>query len=127
MKRYLPLIAALTLCSSATFAQSPASSAADNTKMNKAAENSSAKSSTADGQSNASADIKITQQIRKTVMDDKSLSTYAHNVKIVTLNGAVTLNGTVRSADEKSQVAMKAQAVAGEGHVTNDIKVSPKN
>lgn len=126
MKKHLSLVAALALCASPTFAQTPASTAADNTKTNKAAENSSAKSSTADGQSNTSSDIKITQQIRKSLMDDKNLSTYAHNVKIVTVNGMVTLNGTVRSAEEKSQVAMKAQAVAGKSNVTDDIKVTPK-
>ena len=126
MKKHLLIIAAFGLSASAAFAQTPVA-APDNTKMNKAPENSSMKSSTADGQSNAKSDVKLTQQIRKSVMADKNLSTYAHNVKIVTVNGAVTLNGTVRSAEEREQVAAKAQAVAREGHVTNDIKVSPKN
>jgi hyperosmotically inducible protein len=116
----------LALMTSGTFAQTPDSSTpADNSKTNKPPMNSTVKTSTADGQGNATSDIKMTQQIRKSVMADKKLSTYGHNVKIVTVNGAVTLNGTVRSADEKSNIEMKAKAVAGDGQVTNDLKVAP--
>ena len=63
---------------------------ADNSEANSAEVNSTMTPSTADGQSNAASDIKITQQIRKSVIADKHLSTYAHNVKIVAVNGAVT-------------------------------------
>ena len=100
---------------------------ADNSKINKAPVNSSVKSSTADGQSNAAADLQITQQIRKAVIADKSLSTYGHNVKIVTVNGAVTLNGTVRSTAEESNIVTKAKTVAGDARVTDDLKVASKN
>ena len=60
-------------------------------------------------------------------MADKSLSTYAHNVKIVTHNGNVTLNGVVRSEDEKSAIEMKAANIAGQSKVTNELKVAPSN
>jgi osmotically-inducible protein OsmY len=60
-------------------------------------------------------------------MADKSLSTYAHNVKVVTVNGQVTLNGVVRSEQEKATVEAKAASVAGQSRVVNDIKVSPKS
>lgn len=120
------ILSVLVLIASGTSAQTPGSSApADNTKTNKPPMNSTVKTSTADGQSNATSDIKITQQIRKSVMADKKLSTYGHNVKIVTVHGAVTLNGTVRSADEKSNIEMKAKAVAGDDKVTNELKVAP--
>ncbi len=66
----------------------------------------------------------MTQQIRKSVMADKSLSTYAHNVKIVSINGRVTLNGVVHSAEEKKSVATKAIAVAGKEHVVNELKIA---
>ena len=98
----------------------------DNTQANSVAVNSSVKSSTADGQSNLSADVKITQQIRKSVMADKNLSTYAHNVKIVTVNGAVTLNGVVRSDAEKATIETKAKEIAGAEKVTDDLTVAPK-
>jgi osmotically-inducible protein OsmY len=70
-------------------------------------------------------DRDITQQIRKAIVGDKSLSTYAHNVKIITRNGQVTLKGPVRSDEEKSAVEQKATEVAGSGKVTNQITVAP--
>lgn len=99
--------------------------APDNTGANAASTNSSMSSSVADGQSNLSSDLQITQRIRKSVMADKSLSTYAHNVKIVAVNGAVTLNGVVKDAHEKNVIQAKARAVAGKGNVTNDLTIAP--
>jgi osmotically-inducible protein OsmY len=96
---------------------------ADNTKSNKLdAANSEA---TADTQKDNADDRTITQRIRKSIMADKSLSTYAHNVKIVSSNGTVTLNGVVRSDQEKSTVEAKAVAVAGQSRVIDDLKVTP--
>jgi osmotically-inducible protein OsmY len=60
-------------------------------------------------------------------MKDKSLSTYAHNVKIITQNGRVTLKGPVRSEDEKKTVEAKATEVAGENKVTSELDIKPKN
>lgn len=99
--------------------------APDNTGANAASTNSSMSSSVADGQSNLSSDLQITQRIRKSLMADKSLSTYAHNVKIVAVNGAVTLNGVVKDAHEKNVIQAKARAVAGKGNVTNDLTIAP--
>jgi hyperosmotically inducible periplasmic protein len=55
----------------------------------------------------------LTAKIRKSIMADKSLSTYAHNVKIISQNGVVTLKGPVHSDDEKKAVVAKAVEVAG--------------
>ena len=82
---------------------------------------------TADQQKDNRSDHDITQQIRKSLMKDKSLSTYAHNVKIITQNGQVTLNGPVRSEDEKKTVEAKAAEVAGDNKVTSQLDVKPKN
>ena len=70
-------------------------------------------------------DRAITQKIRKALHEDSSLSTYAHNVKIITQDGKVTLRGPVRSEDEKSNIEAKAVAVAGQGNVTNELEVAP--
>ena len=70
--------------------------APDNTKAN-----AQANQNTADKQSNATSDRALTQQVRKAIMQDKSISTYAHNVKVVTQNGQVTLSGPVRTDEEK--------------------------
>jgi hyperosmotically inducible protein len=92
----------------------------DNTKQNKDQTN-----PTADQQKMNPADRAITQKIRKAIHEDDTLSTYAHNIKIITQDGKVTLRGPVRSEDEKSSIEAKAVAVAGQGNVTNQLEVAP--
>jgi osmotically-inducible protein OsmY len=79
---------------------------------------------TADSQSNDASDLSITQQIRKNVVADKSLSTAAHNVQIVSVGGTVTLSGAVKSADEKAKVSAIAAQVAGPAHVVDQVTVA---
>jgi hyperosmotically inducible protein len=91
----------------------------DNSATNKA------ETTTADRQPEASADRLLTQKIRKAIVDDKSLSTYGHNVKIITKDGAVTLKGPVHSDDEKRIIGAKAAAVAGGADkVTNQLTIT---
>ena len=109
------LAATLTLPLSA-LAQNQA--APDNSANNKAHD------TTADQQKETAADRTLTQNIRKAIMADKSLSSYAHNVKIIAINGAVTLLGPVRSEDEKKRVAEIASGVLhGSEHLVNNITV----
>jgi hyperosmotically inducible periplasmic protein len=98
---------------------------ADNTKVNQRDQN--ANEPTADQQKDNRSDRDITQQIRKAIVNDKSLSTYAHNVKIITQNGQVTLKGPVRSDGEKQAVEAKATEIAGAGKVTSELDVKAKN
>ncbi len=98
--------------------------APDNTKVNGQEQNKA--QSTADQQKNNLSDQDITKQIRQSVMSDKSLSTYAHNVKIVSQNGMVTLKGPVRSDDEKRVIESKAADVVGQDKVTSELQVAPK-
>jgi len=95
----------------------------DNTKTNQRDKDQSAP--TADQQQMNQTDREITKKIRMAIHEDKSLSTYAHNIKIITQDGKVTLKGPVRSEDEKNNIAAKAAAVAGDGNVTNQIEVAP--
>ena len=95
----------------------------DNTKVNK--QDRAKGAVTADQQKENAADLEITQKIRRALMDDKSLSTYAHNVKVVTQDGQVTLKGPVRTEDEKKTVEAKATEVAGVGHVINQLSIAP--
>jgi osmotically-inducible protein OsmY len=99
--------------------------AADNSKSNAARQNSADNSSIADGQSNTPQDLKLTQAIRRAVMADKSLSIDAQNVKIVTINGHVTLNGVVRRDAERSTIEAKAITAAGADNVVDAMKVAP--
>jgi hyperosmotically inducible protein len=95
----------------------------DNTKMNKGDATSDA--TTADQQKMNAGDRAITQKIRAEIMKDKSLSTYAHNVKIITQDGKVTLKGPVRTSDEKATIEAKAAAIAGSDNVTSQIQIAP--
>lgn len=99
--------------------------ASDNTKINQRDRNPN--EPTADQQTNTRSDRDMTQQIRQAIMNDKAFSTYAHNVKVITQNGQVTLKGPVRSDEEKRAVEAKATAIAGDGKVTSELTVKPKN
>jgi osmotically-inducible protein OsmY len=96
---------------------------ADNTGINK--RDTSPEKMTADQQSQTKEDREITQKIRKAVVSDKSLSTYAHNVKIITVGGMVTLKGPVKSADEKGTVEEKAGQIAGKNNIQSEIEIAP--
>jgi hyperosmotically inducible periplasmic protein len=98
--------------------------APDNTKTNQRDRSKTAP--TADQAKNNANDREIMQKIRKAVMDDKSLSTYAHNVKIISQNGKVTLKGPVRSEDEKNKIEQMATDVAGAGNVTDQLTIAGK-
>jgi hyperosmotically inducible protein len=105
-------------------AQDTKAPAPDNTKVNKR-DRSKAEPTADQGKNNVN-DRDIMQKIRKSIMDDKDLSTYAHNVKIVSQNGKVTLKGPVRSEEEKKTIEQKAEEVAGAGNVTNEITIKPE-
>jgi hyperosmotically inducible periplasmic protein len=100
--------------------QDPQQTPPDNTKQNKDQTN-----PTADEQKMDPADRAITQKIRKAIHEDNTLSTYAHNVKIIAKDGKVTLRGPVRSEDEKSNIEAKAVAVAGQDNVINQLEIAP--
>ena len=78
---------------------------------------------TADQQKNNVSDRDLTAKIRRSIIAEKSLSTYAHNVKIIVVGGSVTLKGPVHSDAEKQMIEKKATEIAGTGKVTNDITV----
>lgn len=85
--------------------------APDNTKTNQRDRNSG--EPTADQQKSNKSDRELTREVRRALVKDKSLSTYAHNIKIVSQDGVVTLKGPVRSQEEKQSVEAKAAEVVG--------------
>ena len=97
----------------------------DNTKINKRDRAKGAP--TADQQKENHGDRDLAQRIRQSIVKDKSLSTYAHNVKVIAQGGNVTLKGPVRSDEEKRTIEMMANEIAGSGHVTNQLTVAPGN
>jgi len=110
----------LGLCG-VTMAQDSKSVAPDNSAVN--VRDRAAGAMTAGEQSSATDDVALTRKIRRAVVKDRSLSTLAHNVKIVSANGNVTLRGPVNTEAEKVAIASKAQAIAGAGKVDNQLEV----
>jgi hyperosmotically inducible periplasmic protein len=125
LRRLLLPVGALVFCASLMATtmpgyEKPQQTPPDNTKQNKDQTN-----PTADQQKMNPADRAITQKIRKAIHQDSTLSTYAHNIKIIAQDGKVTLRGPVRSQEEKSNIEAKAVAVAGEGNVTDQLEIAP--
>jgi len=116
----------LTLASALLSAQDSSAQqpAPDNTKMNQRDKNKA--EPTADQQKENQPDRELARQIRRSIVQDKSLSSYAHNVKIIAQNGVVTLKGPVRSDEEKTAVEAKASEIAGADKVTSQLEVKPK-
>jgi hyperosmotically inducible periplasmic protein len=75
-------------------------------------------------QSSSESDRNMTRLIRQAVGADRSLSFSAKNVKIITLDGKVTLRGAVKTDDERIRVAAAARKVAGDAQVENFLEVS---
>jgi osmotically-inducible protein OsmY len=93
----------------------------DNTKVNK--RDRSKQEVTADNQKENATDRDLAKKIRRAVVEDKSLSSYAHNVKIIARNGTVTLKGPVHTEDEKKAIEAKAAEIAGRDNVKSEISV----
>lgn len=110
----------LTLAAAVSGSAFAADANADNTDNNK--QDRDGATLTPIDQSNDPADIKITADTRKMLMDDASLSANAKNVKVITIAGVVTLRGPVATEAEKAAVAKHAK-MAGAKSVTNEIEV----
>jgi hyperosmotically inducible protein len=97
----------------------------DNSKTNK--RDRQAQEQTADNQKNNPSDRDLTKNIRHALMKDKTLSMYAHNVKIISDHGTVTLKGPVQTDEEKQAIESKAKEIAGADNVKSEISVMPKS
>lgn len=94
----------------------------DNTKINQRDRN--AAEMTADKQGSLKSDREISRQIRRALVKNKSLSSYAHNVKVITKDGLVTLKGPVKSEQERQAVLNAATTAAGARDVTDEMSVT---
>jgi osmotically-inducible protein OsmY len=77
-------------------------------------------------QGGSAADREVTANVRKAIVADDALSMNAHNVKVITKDGVVTLRGPVKNASEKTSVAAKAQKIAGVKRVDNQLEIEKK-
>lgn len=77
---------------------------------------------TPEDQNESEADIKITAHIRQMVHQDQSLSMDAHNAKIITRKGVVTLRGPVETGAERMKLQQISQQTAGVMQVDNQLE-----
>ncbi len=74
-------------------------------------------------QGGSAADTKLTKDIRRAITQRKGMSTSGKNVKIITLDGVVTLRGPVASAEEKQLINDIAGKIAGATKVKDQLEV----
>jgi osmotically-inducible protein OsmY len=120
MKKHLLIVSSLCLLLTAC-ANDNGKMDADNTGRNVRDRN--GQSITSGNQSESEADRTITQRIRQAIVDDNSLSTNAKNIKIITINGVVTLRGPVNNDREKNEIGRKVQSVSGVKNVDNQLEI----
>ena len=125
MKQTLLALACLSALSLAAFGADNEKAKPDNTATNE--RDRSGETKTSGDQSNNSADLKITQAIRRALMKDRELSTTAKNIKVVTANGQVTLRGPVKTAQEKAKVDQIARSAAGGAQINDQLDVKGSN
>lgn len=98
--------------------------AADNTKLNE--RDRALPTLTPFDQAENAVDRGITQQVRQDVVKDEALSMTAKNIKIITIDGVVTLRGPVKTEQERQAVAAIAQRVSGVKRVDNQLEIAPE-
>jgi len=98
-----------------------ASSAFENTEVN--ARDKDNTTLTPEDQKETESDIKITADIRKAIIKNKSLSVDAQNVKIITRNGLVTLRGPVETKKESKKLKKIAKHTPGVLKVDNQLEI----
>jgi hyperosmotically inducible periplasmic protein len=125
MKRTLVALTCLSAFSLAALAADNKKAEPDNTATNE--RDRSGETKTSGDQSNSSADLKITQDIRRALMKDSELSTTAKNIKIITDNGQVTLRGPVKNAQEKAKIDQLARSAAGGAKIDDQLDVKESN
>jgi len=125
MKRTILALACLSALSLAAFATDNEKAKPDNTATNE--RDRSGETKTSGDESNSSADLKVTQAIRRALMRDRELSTTAKNIKIITANGQVTLRGPVKSAQEKAKVDQITRSAASGAQIDDQLEVKGSN
>ena len=124
MKRTLLALTCLSAVSLGALAADDKNVNPDNTAKNE--RDRSGETQTSGDQSNSSADLKIAQAIRQALMKDSELSMIAKNIKVITVNGHVTLRGPVKTTQEKSKIDQLAKSAAGGAQIEDQLEVTNK-
>jgi hyperosmotically inducible periplasmic protein len=120
--RHMKALFFILLLAPAAFSQTPAPSAAATVAPAPVATG-KGEELTVEQQGNSPADLELTKAIRRALVKNESLSSMAKNVKVIVINGKVTLRGPVHSEQEKTMVGGLAEKAAGKDRVTNLLEV----
>lgn len=74
-------------------------------------------------QGSSEADRNTTAEIRKAIIAEKGFSINARNVKIITVNGQVTLRGPVKTPEERTRIEEIANRIASAASVNSQLEV----
>jgi osmotically-inducible protein OsmY len=101
--------------------QGQTSPSVDNTNINDRDKGGATR--TPQNQSNSAENRQLLAAVRRAIVRDKSLSSMAHNVKVLVEGGAVSLRGPVKNEDEKAKVELLAKQVKGVTTIDNQLDV----
>jgi osmotically-inducible protein OsmY len=74
-------------------------------------------------QAQATPDTELAAKISKAIADDKAIAGYEKTIKIIVSDGLVSLKGSARSEADKKALGAKADAIAGEKNVMNNLVI----
>jgi len=120
-KAIIALSVLITLYAANVFAQDASVFSPDNSAIN--VRDRSRGAVTAGSQSNSKDDLELTARVRRAIIEDKSLSMMAQNIKVIGTNGQVTLRGPVKSDQEKSTIVSDVQGVPGVNVIDDRLEV----
>lgn len=101
--------------------QGVATPKADNSDINTRDKNGA--TPTAQTQTNSVSDRNILAAVRRDIVKDKTLSTNAHNIKIMVAKGIVTLRGPVNNEEEKTKLEAITKQVPGVTSIENHLDI----
>lgn len=101
----------------------PGSSPADAENTGRNARDRNGDTLTPMDQSNAPSDLEITQAIRKALVAEDGLSMNGKNVKVITVDGVVTLRGPVESDAERARIEAVARGMSEVRRVDSQLEV----
>jgi len=69
-------------------------------------------------------DEALEQRVTSSLREDTSLAAVVPNITVDANNGTVTLQGSVNSEQQRTDIESKVRSIAGVTQVTNNLKVS---
>ncbi len=76
------------------------------------------------GVQTSATDQALAQRVTSSLREDTSLAAVVPNITVSAKNGAVTLQGSVSSQQQRTDIEAKVRGIAGVTQVTNNLEIS---